>query len=327
MSSGLRVPKGSSLIEPVQALHAANGNGLCPLDFRNPGEFCANTDMCKMVCLVCGKATIDGTDPAFQLFYDLFGGSSSSDDDQTGQHGAAVTAKYEIHEAMQEHGLVWTDEQWDLPIHKECSKKTACKCVVAKGTTVCPKHQRSLVSPPVQPVQAIAPVVDRLDKKVLPVATTSVVDRVLPMKQVVMTKATWLPTPSLTTRGSDSGFPAGGGPAGPRKIAKPVKNSQAVKNAKVEAMASKCAKINTWTATHPTNKGLVNPVTLHDGAGQGDNSFSLRKHNEKFDIRFHGAFRLDGVDGYKRGDGVFVPTTSDVNTLNEDGTLTPLAPR
>ena len=334
VSSGLCVPKGSPLIDEVQALHAASGNGLCPLDFRHPGDFCANSELCKMVCLVCGQSTIDGSDAEFELFYNLFGGGGSDE-----EGGPEVTAKYEIHEAMLEYGLVWT-EQWDLPIHKECSQKTVCKCVVALGTTVCPKHQRSLVptvkaqqtSSSKRPAEPPCPVPQVVQPRDIQVAKT---------QRVVMEKAAWLPPPTLTTRamGDMHGVTVSKQEVASKNLRNPVvsighrKNGkpapkQTVKAAKAEAVASKCAKINTWTGTHPTNKGLVTPMLReHDQGLKRDGSFSLREHNERFDPWLHGPCRVNGVDGYRRGDGVFVPTTCGVNTLNEDGSLTPLAPR
>ena len=87
------------------------------------------------------------------------------------------------------------------------------------------------------------------------------------------------------------------------------------------AAANSSFKINDWAGKHPTNLKLEG-VTKKKSESAG---FSLKEHNEKFDCTIHGAYIIDGEPFFRRGDGVFVPRFSDVNTLNEDGTLTPLA--
>jgi hypothetical protein len=343
VSNGLYVEKNSHLINEVQAFHASKGNGLCPLDLKSPGDFCVNTLLCKMVCLVCGKATIDGTDPEFELFYDLFG----CEEDQQ----CAVTAKYEINDAMEEYGLVWT-EMWDMPIHKECSQKTVCKCVVPIGTKVCPTHQRSLAAP-------VCPVAKPSVKEPQPLEVKQISARIasapvlvpaaVGAKTVVMPaargtsgglkKADWLPPPTITAKATGTALMTELDQKHAKVKAKrdsvvntgttaavPVLTKPSINTLRMEAAASISSfKIDDWAGKHPTNTKLARERVITTKAGTNATGFSLKEHNKNFDWKIHGPYIIDGDQFYRRGDGVLVPRTSDVNTLNEDGTLTPLA--
>lgn len=325
MSCGLSVSKGSPLIDEVQAMHAAKGNGLRMLDLKSPGEFCENQAQCRLTCLVCGQGMVEGTDPEFELFLELFCEESHS-----------VTLRYEINDAMTKHGLEWT-EAWDTPVHAHCSKKTVCKCVVPLGTKVCPVHKRRLeplpskegascsMPPPVRkPALAplVIPAVPKLGDLTTPRAPTAATER-----------ATWLPLASAKTRAKETldiepdslGTKPGGGSKPPLKRpappSKPVANS---KRAMLEASAGECKfKINTWSNAATTWEGRApQEGGLAKKAGDG---WSLALHNRTFDPEFHGYREVNGVYGYRRApDGKFIPTQATVNTLNPDGTLTPL---
>ena len=77
VSSGVQVSKGSPMVDATQVLHAARGNGLCPLDLKAPGEPCENQALCRMTCLVCGQSMVDGTEPEFETFLRLFCGDEA----------------------------------------------------------------------------------------------------------------------------------------------------------------------------------------------------------------------------------------------------------
>lgn len=322
VSSGIRVPVGSPLIDEVQAMHAAKGNGLCPLDFRNPGEFCSNSLLCKMNCLVCGEAMMDGTEPDFELFLDFMNDPTTE-----------ITTMFSIDDVMKTRRLAWT-EQWNTPIHRACSKKTVCKCVVAIGTTVCPTHFTRLDSGPPRPKSAPAPARvpttdpdpprnDGEDDEPPALATA----RIYTYK---LTKADWLPTPSAMP------IPPPECPPERKKIhitapivrpdgqAKPAKTIAKPKTSKTVVLAKaaeKCAfKLDKWAGHngHPSNKGLPGPRVNSEGSG-----FSLEEHARRFDPELHGPRVRNGVKGYVRYDGVFIPTTHDVNCMHADGSLTP----
>ncbi len=309
-SSGQYVSRGSKLIEEVQALHSARGNGLPPLDLKSPGEFCENPELCRLVCLVCGQTTVDGTEDEYSLFQEFFCEESHE-----------ITMKYEINDAMTKYGLVWT-ELWDTPVHAHCSKKTVCKCVVPVGTKVCPVHKRSLAEPPVAGKKDAksmrAP--EGKPKAVVPVPTQ-------PSSRggVETSKATWLPTPSQKTRalGIDAWSEEAVGTRKEKKRPAPVPPKPTLKTQQMEAAAKKCKfKINAWSRANTSWEGRGGEVSHAGGAEAA--GWSLAKHYESFDPEFHGPRVVNGVRGYRRApDGKFLPTPADVNTLNEDGTITP----
>lgn len=407
VACGLHVGKGSSLIDEVQAFHAAQGNGLCPLDFRFPGDFCSNTVLCKMVCLVCGKATIDGEDDDFQLFYDLFGGV---DDDK----GCAVTTRYEVEDAMTHHKLVWS-EQWDTPIHKKCSKKAACKCVVPIGATICRKHRC-----PVERVrQPQVPTLTPKKAEAAEVVTEKKLEITRAKPLIMLKKADWLPPPTTTTRATgfiasssdgrkglekkkvapsypgvfknvgEGGIGKGGyvptpttkelqqaaskkkktaiGTSSHPVVAKPDTKTMRLKEAakkcalKIDQWADvvptervECKKtdggedgkaqvkdtndemvyafpISDWMKQHPINTKLdkeIQKSVVTEGGGEdaasGKKPSVLKIHNERFDPYLHGYWEVGGISVYRRGDGGEQRVTCGVNTIHDDGTLTPL---
>lgn len=311
VSCGLYVAPDNTLINKVQVLHASEGNGLSPIDLQTPGDLCENTDLCKMICLVCGKPTLDGTDDEFQLFLDFFCRESEE---------CPLALRYEINDALEELDLVLT-KQWDMPIHKGCSKKTRCKCVVPLGTTICPTHHCSLVEAskvtPVKPVKQQAAVEQR----------PAAIIKTTPSVVHLLEKADWLPPATMSTRAvnyanpyADGGHKRYGKPSQPVPLVKPT-----LKSIQLEAAAAQCAfKIDQWTGHHPTNAKL-SLGKLEPGAGGAKKKpYSLKEHNDKFDPAIHGPCQVNGVLGYRLVNMEFVPTTSDVNILNEDGTLTPI---
>lgn len=333
ISSGMRVPLGSKLIDEVQALHASKGNGLCPLDFRNPGECCSNPLLCKMNCLVCGKAMMDGTEDDFELFMDFIRDPTTE-----------ITTMFSIEDVMKSRGLTWT-EQWDTPIHATCSKKTRCKCVVALGTTVCPTHCTRLDAAKTTVTSGPNPTSSRgrrIEQGPIVCPTVSKAKEEDPRISLGsthtyrLTKADWLPMPSvlpisrpeqtvdtrkaLETRRVHETMAI----VRPDVKAKPFKAISKAKTSKTVILAKaaeQCAfKLDKWAGhnAHPTNAGMPAPHSKAPSKG-----FSLEEHARRFDIEFHGPRVRNGVKGYVRYDGVFIPTQHDVNCLNADGTLTP----
>jgi hypothetical protein len=229
--------------------------------------------------------------------------------------------RYEINDAMAKHGLVWT-EAWDTPVHEQCSKTTVCKCVVPLGTKVCPVHKRA-----VDPRPAMAPIIiKKPEPLVVPVyqpipASLSSTPRA---PAAEMERAAWLPPPSTKTRAKDTldlEPEASKAPTSKPQLKRPAPPSKPVANSKralLEASAESCKyKINTWS-----NAASLGRDTQPQGGGGG---WSLAQHNRTFDPEFHGYREVNGVYGYRRApDGKFIPTQSTVNTLNPDGTLTPL---
>lgn len=342
VSRGIKVKKGSPLIDELQAMHAANRNGLCPLDFKQPGDFCTNHALCKMVCLVCGKAMVDGEDPEFELFLDAFGGYSSEEE-------IDVATNHEVKVVMKSLGLVWT-EHWSTPIHKACSKKAACKCVVALGATFCPRHQwpveRKTVAPeslwPPKAKREVAPKKTQIEetsstlKK--PAASALVAAPVMhnATAKARMIKADWLPPPSMTASTVHVSSVATGGAGASKKDVPEIRGKntivpkqpvKTVKTVRLEQAAATCAyKIDSWTAEHPTNKKLGGPVmaqTSKDSGTHAGKKFSLEDHYRLFDPNEHGWRKINGVKGFMHYNGVFIPTDHDVICIHEDGTITP----
>jgi hypothetical protein len=312
VAGGLCVAKGSLLIDEVQVLHSAKGNGLRPLDLKSPGEFCVNPALCRLVCLVCGKTTVDGEDTEFETFLEFFGG----EDDHP------LTTKYEIHEAMETHGLVWT-EQWDTPVHKHCSKKMACKCVVPIGATVCPVHKRVLLKPAPPPCSA-APLPAPMPPsfKARAQEGTRGPTALIAGQGSALTKASWLPARSTIATAVTSFHTHNTVKVGKKAVPLAVKPTLLTE--RLKEAASACAfKIPEWTGTHPTNVKLDASRIEPGKKGQ---KFCLREHTNNFDELTDGAWLIKGVSWYKPHNGPLVLTPVGVNTLHEDGTMTPLVP-
>jgi hypothetical protein len=268
---------------------------------------------------------MDGTDPDFELFKEFIR-------EPTTDFETIITIQSE----MKARGLEWT-EQWDTPIHKRCSKKTGCKCVVAVGTTVCPTHFTRLSTPFFPAPLAVA--TSTKPSPVLPASTGQAKEKeVLLLHGYNLTKATWLPPPTATeVVGAEPSSPVkavpsspmpskpeGGGGVSKPGSAKKAKNSKTVLMAKD---AEKCAfTLDRWKGynSHPTNtKGTPLPPTNVTQGGGGKRAFSLQEHMRQFDTELHGPRIRNGVKGYVRYDGVFIPTPHDVNCMQTDGSLTP----
>jgi hypothetical protein len=352
---------------------------------------------------VCGQTTIDGEDEDFQLFYDLFG----ADPDE---EGCAVTTKYEVDDAMTYHKLVWS-EQWDTPIHKKCSKKAACKCVVPIGATVCPKHQW-----PVERVRVQAPVRDSEAKKQQAggaAVEKAVEEGAKPKAVIMLKKVDWLPSATMTTRATGfvstenkkkmekkvfpvthpgvykqpTGGVAGKGGGGyvpapsakelekmasKKKKAASLASSRAVvvkpdtKTLRLKEAAAKCVlkidqwadvippspsdgngcgkektkeretvvtetepivyafPISDWMKQHPVNARLDKETRPQTEETVEKKPSVLKIHLERFDPYLHGYWEVGGVSVYRRGDGGEQRVTCGVNTIHDDGTLTPL---
>ena len=320
VSSGLCVSRGSKLIDEVQALHSRKGNGLCPLDLKSPGEFCDNQELCKLACLVCGEATVHGSDPEFELFLQLFCEETHS-----------ITLRYEINDAMAKYGLAWT-ETWDTPVHARCCKKTVCKCVVPVGTTVCPVHKRQLDrEPPAMKKDRPPPITIPVFKPAAPPAPAAASHAMPRAPAAGVERASWLPLPTATTRAQpvlnvpppvvDSTRRGDTGKKRPVPAPKPNANT---KRALLEASAGTCKfKINDWSNAAVTWEGREAPPSGSTGASH--DGWSLALHNRTFDPMLHGYREVNGVYGYRRApDGKFIPTRATANTLHPDGTMTPL---
>ncbi len=107
-----------------------------------------------------------------------------------------------------------------------------------------------------------------------------------------------------------------------RVQAKAVVNAKTSKVALMAKAAEKCAfKLDRWKGytSHPTNTAREGPTS----GGAGHKGFSLQEHTRRFDPELHGPRIRNGVKGYVRYDGVFIPTPHDVNCMHKDGTLTP----
>lgn len=409
VSRGLHVTKQSHLIDTVQVLHSSQGNGLPPIDFDSPGEYCPNQALCRMVCLVCGKTTIDGEDPSFESFLDFFDegdekpvtlkyeirdtmeekdlvwvkptgpGKKQAGEWHTPVHmrctyvtacdctvplGVSVCPSHNIYlvprqtqelvcmvcgkqtvgkddkdlgifldfldgdrkqsarilKAVEEHGLAWiskTDAQglhagpWDSPVHTSCVKKTACKCVVPLEATTCPVHRKPLVAPPMQ-----EPVKSTIHSAGLVTVTPG----------RVLAKADWLPPPSkmatCVTPYQDVQQMKD------KVLSKPPPAKPTIQTERMKAAAKTCAfKITKWAGTHPTNaklSGLQGDADIQPTKPGA--KFSLKDHNENFNLETDGAWFINGESWYKPHNGPRVRTPVGVNTLNEDGTMTALAP-
>lgn len=308
VSCGLYVNANDPLVNKTQAWHVSNGNGLNLLDFTSPGDFCENTELCKLVCLVCGQATIDGTEAEFQLFYDYFGRENDE---------CPLVLKYEINDAMERLNLKWTDH-WDTPIHASCSKKLACKRVV----------------PPTKAPQKQAQQQPRATPAQTSVVTHSPAPAPATASLVLMKKADWLPPAIMNASVVNYNPPSEStgrktAACGTTQKKNPPPPKPTLKAVQLSAAAAKCAfKIDQWTGLHPTNArvegGKMTDGEAHTTSGSKEKPYSLKEHNERFDPSVHGPCMVDGVLGYRLVNMRFIPTTSDVNTLNEDGTLTPL---
>lgn len=307
-SSGRRVPPTSRLIDEVQALHARRGNGLCVLDLKSPGDFCANPSLCKLVCLVCGKATVDGEEPAFEVFRN----ACCEDVDDLDR-----PSRYEVQEAMDEHDLVWTD-QWDTPVHARCAKKAPCKCVVPLGATECFTHKRRLV-PKRLPAAPPAPVPS------MPQIVKPSSDRARPAGKVVLGTATWLKPPTLTSKTYESGASSGAAQA-KKPAARPAQPARKP-NLKMEAAAKTCSyKINAWAVSRMERGGPGTDGAKPGDAGGTSAKFNFSKHQDEYDPYNpnHGYRLRNGAWTYAFPDGRVVPAGS-VNEITPDGELIPLS--
>jgi len=301
-SAGRRVPANSRHIDEVQALHAKRGNGLCMLDLKAPGDFCGNPNLCKLVCLVCGKAMVDGEDPAF----DVFRNACCEDVDDLDR-----PSRYELQDAMDEHDLVWTD-QWDTPVHARCAKKAPCKCMVPLGATACFTHKRPLVSkrPPAAPLS--------VPSKMPPETKIRDSNGHKLGGKVVLGTATWLKPPTLTSRVYESGGAA-------RKSVRPVQPAKKP-NPRLEAAAKTCSfKINSWAVSRLERETEHNdsPSTRDGLVGA---KFNFSKHQDEYDPYNpnHGYRLRNGAWTYAFPDGRVVPAGS-VNEITPDGELIPLS--
>lgn len=312
-SCGRRVPSNSRHIDEVQALHARLGNGLCVLDLKSPGDFCANQNLCKLVCLVCGKAMIDGEDPAFEVFRN----ACCEDVDELDR-----PSRYELQDAMDEHELVWT-EQWDTPVHACCAKKAPCKCVVPLGATMCPTHKRRLVPKPAAPQKAITGMPP--PPAVKPREDNRGAERGGKLGgRVVLGTATWLKPPTLTSKT----YVSGGGETMPARNTKgqqrPVPPARKP-NLKLEAAAKACSyKINSWAVSR---MDMDDKKAVRGGLGGGGSTkFNFSKHQDEYDPYNpnHGYRLRNGAWTYAFPDGRVVPAGS-VNEITQDGELIPLS--
>lgn len=261
---------------------------------------------------------IDGGDDVFQLFDDVCSGGP-----------VPVATRITINETMKEKGLEWV-ERWDTPIHKKCLKKMSREHAMAttiRGDVIhfsekhcrLPRQEESAPQPTPAPERKD---VDRAVDSSGPISTS----------KYTLGKASWLPLPSMKA------------PSYPKiteaSSNKPLKSLEVVQQGKnvkktttfkdgkagpkaalMEKAAAKCAfKLDTWSkhSKHPANSG--GGVVVDSRAGS---DFKIEEHQRLFDTEFHGPRIRNGVKGYVRYDGVFIPTPHDVNCMHPDGSLTP----
>lgn len=257
----------------------------------------------ELVCMVCGRQTVGKDDKDLGKFLDFLDGDLKQ---------SSLTSK-----AVEEHGLAWISKTaaqelqagpWDAPVHAQCVKKTACKCVVPLEATVCPVHRK-----PLTVYQMHEPVKHTIQAAGVVTVTQG----------RVLQKAAWLPPPSkMATCVTPYQNPA---PTMDKQLSKPPPPKPTIQTERLKEAASKCAfKITKWAGTHPTNTKLAGDADLQPV--KPGVKFSLKDHNENFNLETDGYWLINGESWYKPHNGAAVQTPVGVNTLNEDGTLTPLAP-
>jgi len=299
-SGGERVPATSKRIDRIQALHSRQGNGLPLLDLQHetqPEDFCENQCMCKVVCLVCGKAVMHAEDEEFQLFLDCCNG-----DDRGGM------AKFELDDALEKHAAVWTDS-WNTPIHEECAWRGRCGCWMPEGAKECKKHRQRPRIPRAtaqknKPTSVKARQSEPQIQKSAPFKLTG-------MKPGV---ASWLQGTSrsalLTTHVEERPRSKFNSNLGKKKPEPPKPNK------KLELAASKTKKMEAFLA-----KNMDQPKQPEGDARIKIVCFSLDRHSAMFDDRVHGYYRTSKGSFYCFPDGRRVQVFSDVNEMLEDGSL------
>ena len=300
-SGGERVPATSKRIDSIQATNSRQGNGLPLLDLQyesKPEDFCENPFMCKVVCLVCGKAVIHGEDDAFQLFLDCCNG-----DDRNGM------AKFELDDALERNEAVWT-ECWNTPIHEDCAWRGRCGCWMPKGAKECKKHRpRPRIPAATQKSKPIS-VKARQPEKTVP-AEKRAVFKLDGMKKGV---ASWLQGTNrsavLTTEMQEQPKFRFDSKIGRKKPEPPKPNK------KLLAAASTSKKMDIFLA-----KNLDSPKASEGEARIRTMSFSLERHIASFDDRIHGYYRTSKGYFYLFPDGRRVQVLSEVNEMMEDGSL------
>lgn len=317
-------------------------NGLPPLDLTTPGEPCEHSQMCRMLCLVCGKSMADGDEPSFPKLIDLVDELK----DRIHEHREQVMAepglqiladamakdlKRERDKALRKYGLAWID-RWEKPAHKGCTQETPCQCGVPACSDTCLVHKRRLPVTHARNRRATAagnstkntPVPTIMESKPVHPPNVTIIPA-LPGKRanVILTKATWMQKPSeiASTSSSYKASPEAESSyqQGQSKKRKPP---AAKPNLRLQAAAAKCQKINSF----------INDEGKAQVAGQGQNAagpegeeveYDLEWHNANFDPWKHGDFWRGGQMWFRRPDGKVIPSFEGVRKFTKSGYLIP----
>lgn len=311
------------------------GTGVPALDLTRPGEPCEHTQMCRVLCLVCGKSMVDGEDKKeFAHLVELLERFESEIlehreqvESEAGLQLLAATMgermKKSRKKALRKLGLAWID-RWEKPVHLHCSKETQCECVVPVSASMCATHKRRLV--PARPARAsaAAPSTEKPSTAMQTKPVEKPESMPGPPKPLVakLGKATWLqrPTEMAGTSSSFRGEPsvAGAATASRKRKPGPVKE-----NPRLQAAAKGTAfKMDAWMGH---DVGGATGVGVHpSGFTLPGGKYDFERHEKEFDSFLgHGPFRRKGEYLFKRPDGVVVPAREGVCMFTEKGELIP----
>ena len=322
------LPDDERVDEDQLALSKAAGARLPALDLTCPGEPCEHTQMCGVLCLVCGKSMADGEDKErFEHLVDLLERFESEIlehreqvEGEAGLQRLAATMGAEMRKsrkkALRKLGLAWID-RWEKPVHAHCSKETQCECVVPVSASMCATHKRRLV--PARPTRAPATAAPATTMQAKPAEKRESV----PAKPLIakLGKAAWLqrPTEMANTASSFRGEqPSVAGTASKKRKPVPAKE-----NPRLLAAAKGTAfKMDAWMG-HDAAGGAGLGVQSSKFTLPGGN-YDFRRHDKEFDSFLgHGPFRRKGEYMFMRPDGVAVPAREGVCRFTEKGELIP----
>lgn len=312
-------------------------SGLPNLDLSSPGEPCQHSQMCRMVCLVCGKSMLDGDDPKFKPLVELLDELTSSLQEHREQvvtmPGLQMLAeamgkdlKRNRDKALRKYGLAWID-QWEKPVHRHCAKETPCQCVVPVYSDICKIHKRRL--PLIQararranPLPQQTMPCNEVERKIsAPPNVTIIPASSSKAPSVTLTKATWLQRPSEMASTSSSYraiAPATSAPPASKKRKPPP----AKPNLRLQAAAASCQKIEGFARDTGKERDCLLHSKPHVTEG-GEEEYDLDWHNANFDPWKHGDFWRKGQMWFLRPDGKTIPSFEGVRKFTKAGYLVP----
>lgn len=324
--------------EEQVGLISSENNGLPKLDLTRPGDPCPNTQMCRMLCLVCGKSMADGDDQRFAQLVDLLDRLEEETLElreevmtEPGLHLLAESMRKDMQRrharALGKYGLAWI-ERWCKPVHKHCSKETPCQCVVPARATMCTVHKRRL--PLTRPPSTVRQkpnmqsggdrhrqAADMKSNKDSQAKQNNVQQPVLVNK---LSKATWLqkPTEMASTSSSFRASPAAAGPV----VSKKRKPLAPKPNPRLESAAASCQKIEAFTQAQSC-KAKQEKAAGSKAIGGDEEEYDLEWHAANFDQWKHGDFWKNGTMWFLRPDGKIVPSFEGVRQFTKSGYLVP----